>query len=61
MIRRLARSFGVDPWTVLTWEPDRIGFAITCERAHVAFSEHRASQAAKQPFGLFPVYVLGEV
>lgn len=59
---RIARSAGTDPWTVLTWEPDRLGFAIDCEAALARFSDQRVRETAKaHPLGVVPAFILGSL
>lgn len=46
MLHLVAKNYGTDPESVLSWSPRRLGLAIQCLDAAQALTERRSVQAA---------------
>ncbi len=54
----VARRYGVDPWTVLRWSPDRLGLALLTMEAGISAEGRVASEVAAKGL-VVPVVVIG--
>lgn len=52
----MARRYGVDPYTVLEWDPDRVALAVACYEQAVS-----SLAQAMDKGGLVPAVVAGQL
>ena len=58
VLDRLARRYGVDPWTVMRWSPERLGLAMAAMEAGVR-AEMELGKVVGDKGMCMPVFVIG--